>query len=245
MKNGKKLGMIIGIVIVLALGFGGWYGLKMKAVFDEMTPVSTQELADGVFVIQDAFTNMYLLKNGENYVAIDAASRINTVKQEMDKLGIDPYNVNAVFLTHTDGDHVGAVKLFKDATVYISAAEEQMIDGRTARAAGFIKNKLDVRYQTLEDGQMIELADLRVKAILTPGHTPGSMAYIVNQRYLFTGDALGLRNQRAGLFNRFFSMDSVMQGESIRKLAKLKGIEAMFTAHYGYTRRFREAFIDW
>lgn len=245
MKNVKRLGIGIGIVIILVLSFSGWYSLKMKAIFGEMTPVTTQELVDGVFAIQDTFSNMYLLKNGQNYVAIDAANQIENVKTEMNKLGIDPDEVNAVFLTHTDGDHVGAIKLFKKATVYISAAEEQMIDGRTSRAAFFMKNRLDSDYRMLKDGEIIEFPNLQVKGALTPGHTPGSMVYIINGKYLFTGDTLSLKDQKAYLSSAFFNMDSVTEGKSIQRLARLTGIEALFTAHYGYATDFKSALASW
>ncbi|MGZ5540013.1 MAG: hypothetical protein ACXW1O_08215 [Halobacteriota archaeon] len=45
-----------------------------------------------------------------------------------------------MFLTHTDNDHVGGLNLFKNADVYLSIDEEQMINRTTPRFVGFVYN---------------------------------------------------------------------------------------------------------
>jgi len=92
---------------------------------------------------------------------------------------------------------------------------------------------------------VIEIEDLVVKGVLTPGHTPGSMSYLIENRYLFTGDTLSLKEGKAELFNGIFNMDSELQGKSIRKLACIAGVEYLFTAHYGYTDDFNGAMGRW
>lgn len=42
----------------------------------------------------------------------------------------------------------------------------------------------------IQDGELLELGDIKIEAIATPGHTDSHMAYLVNQTYLLTGDAL-------------------------------------------------------
>lgn len=63
---------------------------------------------------------------------------------------------------------------------------------------------------------------------MTPGHTPGSMCYLVNGRDLFTGDSLSLKAGRAGLFNEFFNMDSETQKKSLRKLKNTPGVQFIY-----------------
>jgi glyoxylase-like metal-dependent hydrolase (beta-lactamase superfamily II) len=201
---------------------------------------------EGIYVIKgDSFVNFYLVKSGSNYIAIDTGNNLKNVKQEMVKLKIDPAKVTAIILTHTDSDHVGAIKLFSNAKVYISTAEEQMINGKTTRVAILMKNKLDNPYEMIEDNEIIDISGLKVKGILTPGHTPGSMSYIINDKYLFTGDTLSLKDHKAKLFNELFNMDSAAEAESIRKLANLADIKCLFTAHYGYTDNYEKALASW
>lgn len=246
MKLFKKISIALGILIAAILLSSGWYGYKFKSETSKMNPVETKELVEGIYAIKDGtFANMYLVKSGNEYVAVDAGNKLQNVKQEMAKLGIGPENVTAILLTHTDTDHTGAIKLFKNAKVYISSSEEQMINGKTARAAVIMKNKLDRAYEMINDNQTVDISGLKVKGILTPGHTPGSMSYIINGKYLFTGDTLGLKDQKAELFNAFFNMDSAAEEKSIGKLAVLNDIEYIFTAHYGYTDSFPKALECW
>ena len=246
MKIIKKVFVVVVILIGVIVILGGLIVYKNKSEMGKMSPNETKEIVAGIYSIKDdTFDNMYLVKSGNNYVAIDAANNLQNVTNGMDKLNITPEKVTAILFTHTDSDHVGALKLFKNAKAYISKAEEQMINGKTARAAIFMKNKLDIAYEMIEDNQTIDISGLKVKGILTPGHTPGSMSYIINDEYLFTGDTLSLKDGKAELFNRWFNMDSDTEGKSISKLANLSGIKDIFTAHYGYTDNFQDALRSW
>ena len=76
----------------------------------------------------------------------------------------------------------------------------------------------------------------RVRAIATPGFTPGSMSYLVNEAILFTGDTFRLSEGKVlSPFYRFLNMDTEQQKESIRKLASLKQVKMACTAHTKYT----------
>ena len=95
------------------------------------------------------------------------------------------------------------------------------------------------------DNREIEVSGIKIKCILSPGHTPGSMCFLINDKYLFTGDNMSLINNKVGLFNDFFNIDNDLQAESLKKLAGLSGVEYVFTAHYSYTNEFKSAFKNW
>lgn len=246
MKGLKKIFLIAGIlaaclVIVIAV-----YLIRAAYEASKMTPIETGEIIDGVYAINSkGFVNMYLIEDGDNYIAIDAANSEKDVRKELGKLNISPDAVSAVFLTHTDGDHVGAVGLFKYAKIYLASEEEQMINGKTARAMLIMKNKLGTDYTLLSDNQEFEIYGLSIKCILTPGHTPGSMSYVINDKYLFTGDTLSLREGQVELGSKFYNMDSETEKGSIQKLSSLENVEYIFTSHYGYTDHFTDAISHW
>ena len=146
-------------------------------------------------------------------------------------------------MTHSDADHVAAVKDFNNATVYLPELEVQMIDGSTSRFL-FFKNSLDVDYEILQNGQKFTFDNLNIECISTPGHTPGSMSFLVNGNYLFVGDSLSLVDGKVGLFNDFFNMDSESQAVSLNQLAKLRGITHIFSAHYGFAETNSATFSD-
>lgn len=232
-------GSILFIVIFAAAG----YMFTLKYGISKFKADESHEAIDGIFVIKnDTYINLHIVKNGDKYIVIDTGVNPEQVKNEMHRFGILPENVEAVFLTHTDYDHVGAVSLFKNAKVYLPFEEEQMINGKTPRALFFKKNKLKCEYILIKENETVNLSGLTVKGILTPGHTPGSMCYIVNNKYLFTGDVIHLKDNKAELPFKPFNMNSNEAEKSIEKLAELKGISYIFTAHTGYSNNFELTF---
>ena len=246
MKKGLRVTLwVIGIVIVLTALVMGVFVLKMKSELKKMNVVETGEIAPGIFAIKDSYVNMFLVKDSDNYVAIDAGNDIDVIENELKSLRLDPYKVIAVLLTHTDKDHVAALKLFKNADVYFSKDEEQMINGTTTRLLNS-HNKIDTKqYSLLPDGQIIQIGKLTIKGILTPGHTPGSMSYLMNDKYLFVGDAFGLKNGKLDKPNSFFTKDMKTAISSIKKIVNLPHAEYIFTAHTGFTNDYNKAIKDW
>ena len=239
--------VFVGIVLfVFAIGLLFFaYMLKAKSETKKMSPVETQQIIENIFSVQDTFVNMYLIKTGDQYVAIDAGNNADNVLFELTKLKINPDKVIAVFLTHTDQDHVAAIKYFKHAQVYLSKQERQLLNGDKSRFL-FFGNKIATKeYLVIDDQQLFNIGNISVKGILTPGHTPGSMCYLVNDKYLFTGDALSLKAGKIDKFNAFFNMDSKTATESIGIIANIPTAEYIFTGHYGYTADYKKAVKDW
>ena len=234
---------IVSLVVVLGILMGGFY-FKMKSEIKKMSVVETSQVAPNVFAIKDSFVNMFLVKDSDNYVAIDAGSDIKTIGKELETVRIDPEKIVAVVLTHTDGDHVAAIKLFKNAKVYLSRPEEQLLNGKKSRFL-FFGNKIDAKaYSLIDDQQVINIGNTKIKGILTPGHTAGSMCYLVNDKYLFTGDALSLKNGKIDRFNEFFNVDTKTAIASMAKVATLPDAEYIFTAHYGFSNDYKNAVKD-
>lgn len=237
--------MGIAAVAFLLLLFFGWYGYKAKQEVKKLHPIETAYLVDSIYTVKDDFVNIYLIKNGNSYISIDAGNSIEGVKEGLKKLNINSDDISAVLLTHTDGDHVGGLSVFAKAIVYISKQEEQMVNGETSRFAIF-KNSLSGRaYTTIEDLQVIDLLSSKIQGILVKGHTPGSMCFLVNEKYLFTGDALSLKDGKVERFNHFFNMDSETAAKSMVKLTQLPLAQYIFTAHYGFTNDYKTAVSSW
>jgi hydroxyacylglutathione hydrolase len=232
-----------GLVLVLLVTIG--YLARYGTAINSMSPVETCYLVDSIYAVKDTYVNLYLLKDGNKYIAIDGGNDEAIVEKELQKLFIDPAQIMALFLTHTDGDHVAAVKLFRNAKVYLSEKEEQMINGQQPRFLVF-RNSLGVNgYELLRDRQSLVIGNTGIEAISAPGHTPGSMCYLVNGKYLFTGDALSLKEGKIREFIRFINMDSKNAEQSINRIAELKGITYVFTAHFGYSNNFSNAVEGW
>ena len=233
-----------GAIVVFLVAVACVYLMKMRRELQTMAPVDSGEIAENIFAVKDGYVNLYLIGEGDRYVAIDAGKNRGAVKKELSRIGISPAKVDAVLLTHTDRDHVGSLALFENATVYMSEAEETLLDGTRHRVFVF-DNKITGPYVTLGDNTDLAFGDVRVRTVLTPGHTPGSMCYLVNDRFLFTGDTLSLRDGEADVFVRFFNMDTRGQMRSLRKISSLPAVEYVFTGHHGYTDRYATALGKW
>ena len=240
-KTFKRVLIGSGIVVIFLGMVSGILMLKMKSEIKKMTIIDTKEVVHGIYAIDDTFVNMFLVKDSDYYVAIDAGNDLKVIFDGLNKLKIDPEKVRAVLLTHSDGDHVAALKLFKNATVYLSKNEEPMINGKTARMLTK-HNKIDTKiYTLLNDGQTFRVGTISIEGILTPGHTPGSMSYLINDKYLFVGDAFGLKNGKVDKPNNFFTDDMKTAIQSFDKITHLPKAKFIFTSHTGYSSDYKNA----
>ena len=244
-RSTKTIGITLSAIVVIVIILGAVVVLQFRAEIEKMSPVETGEIRDGIYAVKDQFVNLYLVKGSDGYLVFDAGDKRENVERELKNLNIEAGQVRAVFLTHTDGDHIRAVGLFKNARIFISEEEEQMINGQTPRFLSLVSNSLPARYEKIKDNQTLEIAGISVKGILTPGHTPGSMCYLVNGRDLFTGDSLSLKEGRAGIFSDLFNMDSEMQKKSLHRLKMTPDIKFIYSAHHGTAENRGQCFERW
>jgi hydroxyacylglutathione hydrolase len=203
-------------------------------------------ISEGLWVLSFGFVSMYVLRTKEGLIGFDAGMRAGSARAEFRKLGLDPGRVVSVFLTHSDRDHTGGLAAFPEASVYMSRDEVAMTDHSTPRLFGFMYNKaLRVKYEAVSDSQVVATGSARVQCIATPGHTTGSMSFLVDGSILIVGDILNLDKGKAVMDREFINIDKARRGESIRKLARLHGVTHLCTMHSGYTRDFPNAMQDW
>jgi len=209
------------------------------------TPAETEKIAENVYALRDGHVNVYAYVKGVDAVCVDSGFGGPRLKAQFENVGVDPSKVSHIFLTHSDRDHTRGLSMFPNAKILMSKDEEQMTDGRRARFFGLVKNKLPVtKYELLSDGETITVGAIKVTAISTPGHTPGSMSYLIDD-CLFTGDTLVLKDGKAKTTMGFINMDTKVEEESIRKLARLSGIRLLATGHSGYSLDFQKAMTEW
>lgn len=237
--TGKLLRWMLGIALIL-IALSILYMLVFRSSIKKMTPAETSRLTEDVYAVRDKYVNMYLVRDGNDFIAIDAGIKPGAIKAQMKKLDIDPDRVKAVFLTHTDSDHAGGVSLFKNAVVYLHEDEEQMINGETGRVM-WIGNKINVPDYRLLDDKVIRTGDLKIDPVPTPGHTSGLTCYRVNDKYLFTGDAVSLQNGVIGLFPKYINKNSRKARKSVDNITGLEGVQYVFTGHHGYSADYNSA----
>jgi glyoxylase-like metal-dependent hydrolase (beta-lactamase superfamily II) len=127
--------------------------------------------------------------------------------------------------------------LFKQAEIYVGEYEEPRVFMKKTVAAQ--------RIRRVQDGQALSVCGLDVRALATPGHTLGSVSYLVGNSLLFTGDTLCLKHGRVVPSPSCFNQDGRALEASLRKLARVKGVDCLLTAHSGFSKKPAEAFAPW
>ena len=85
-----------------------------------------------------------------------------------------------IIITHYHRDHAGESQRIKDS----------MLSSRIV-ASGTDGAKLDIEVDKIvSDGDQLELGEVNLKFILTPGHTPDGICIIVDDEAILTGDTL-------------------------------------------------------
>ena len=169
------VGVLVGIIALVVVGFL----YKFSSETGKMTPVETGQISEHGYAIKDEFVNMYLIKDSLGYIAIDAGKDIKVIETELKKLNIKPEEVIAVFLTHSDMDHVAGLPLFTNAKLYMARNEEKMLNGEKQKMPGYNNSLSRKDYILLDDHQTVEIGKHKINCILTEGHTSGSMCLVL------------------------------------------------------------------
>lgn len=85
--------------------------------------------------------------------------------------------VKAVLITHSHGDHLAGLETLR-------AGIKAPVRAHPADAPN-----IPAVDSPVQDSEVISVGTLNIQAIHTPGHTPGSLCYLVGN-HLFTGDTL-------------------------------------------------------
>lgn len=139
-------------------------------------------------------TNCYIIYKETNKKAIivDPGENADLVIETMNKLGV---SADSIILTHGHYDHIGAVDELRERLnikAYIYKDEQQLVASSTLNMSEYFGRKIKATPDVfLEDDQVINLADINIKVIHTPGHTPGGCCYyFYEDGFLISGDTL-------------------------------------------------------
>lgn len=104
------------------------------------------------------------------------------------KLGFDPLNISTILVSHAHFDHVGgvaALQRLSGAKVYSSPAAAVTLSSGTLQADDpqFLNGEENTGFPaiknvaTVGNGDAVTVGNVSVRAIYTPGHTPGGMSW--------------------------------------------------------------------
>ncbi len=137
--------------------------------------------------------NMYLVMDEKSHdaVLIDAPQDIPELKKVVDELVA---NVKYILITHGHFDHIMGLNSLKktlNAPAVICKDDLAISDNVNEFTRLFgVPDIVPPTYEKLvKDGDVLDVGDMQIKVIQTPGHTEGGVCYLIGEN-LFSGDTL-------------------------------------------------------
>jgi hydroxyacylglutathione hydrolase len=138
-------------------------------------------------------TFIFRREGGDKLLVVDPGEEPERILAAIEATGAE---VEAILLTHTHFDHIGAVAPVAKATgapVYVPEIEKPVLADIMAYVPweGFGPFESHDADETVAGGETLELAGLEIDVIFTPGHSPGHVTYSVRgEDAIFSGDVL-------------------------------------------------------
>ena len=194
----------------LAGGLAGWNQiLKPITISQKPKVIQVQKIRKGCL--------SHIVESNGEAIVIDP---LYPFKKYIDIAKEHGFKITKVFDTHQHADHVSAARELANkanAELYLSKYEGYDYD------ANFV-----------EDNNIIYFGKSKLRVIHTPGHTPGSLSYVVDEKYVFTGDILFVESiGRPDLRDEAEEFTEQLYNTLHEKLLNLPDETLMFPTHHG------------
>ena len=148
-----------------------------------------------MFTVGPVMENCFLFRRdgSDRALIVDPGEEAPKLLGAIDELGVQ---LDAILLTHTHFDHVGAVAPVAEATgaeVWVPEIEKPVLADimRFVPWDGFGPYESYDAEHTLSGGERLELAGFEIDVLFTPGHSPGHVTFsIPDEEVIFSGDVL-------------------------------------------------------
>jgi len=164
---------------------GSYRGSQARNV--EYQKIAPFKVMDNLYYVGPGTVAVWLIPTSQGLILIDTAQEpyVDTVIENIRKVGFDPKNIKYILLSHGHLDHFGgAVKIQKlsGARIALSEADWNFMATQEANA---IKNgrapkpgdEAPKKDMVLKEGDTVKLGDTALKVYIMGGHTPGSVTY--------------------------------------------------------------------
>ena len=149
-----------------------------------MEPV---KIFDNMYFIGYNTIGAWAIPTNQGIILIDALNNekdaVEIIEPSLKKVGLNPADVKMIIVGHGHFDHFGGAPYFQQkygSHVAMSKVDWDLIEKPNPNARGPQASRpLPKRDVELIDGQKITLGNETITIHITPGHTPGSLAYYI------------------------------------------------------------------
>ena len=133
----------------------------------------------------------HIVDTGDGLILFDTGyeQSLYEVIDNIYRVGLNPHHIRYIFLTHGHIDHLGGARSLKRLTgakTVLGRADREYANGTLdlsyAKELGMEYREVFEPDILLDDGDEITLGNTTVRAVATPGHTPGAMSYFFDVR---------------------------------------------------------------
>ncbi len=199
--------------------------LKNSAKFqvDILFPGFSGKLTNGGL----GWGSVALIRDGKHNILLDTGGPVirGTLKKMLLDYGLKPEDIDIILITHLHFDHAYNVDMFPQAKFVFSLIEWEHVNNVQSLDCFAAENAIPLlrhlhKHLIIDEGEEIIPG---ITAIFTPGHTPGSVSYILHQdqeKWIMVGDAA---KNRGEIRSREVQMtlNQIDSNESLRKIIKM------------------------
>lgn len=139
-----------------------------------------------VYFVGTVAASTHIVDTGEGLIMLDSGYQhsLYIVLENMRAVGLNPMDIKYIVHTHGHVDHFGATRALVEMTgakTFLGKPDHNYVNGTLDLSWA---KELNVTLETFEpdillnDGDTIALGNTTIKAVATPGHTPGVMSYV-------------------------------------------------------------------
>lgn len=250
--RGSRTMAVLGLMSLLACGIVIWKLTPESVV--QTDPVLKRRpltLLKGVHLLGGLAPSVaYVVETSDGLVLVDSGLETDcqSLMQQMKFLKLNPIRLKKILLTHAHGDHIlGAMYLRRltGALVHAGQADSDILRaGGPPEALFSIYDMSDIQTHTTEvdvelvGGETIHCGDVQFQVIGTPGHTPGSLCFLIERdgrRILFSGDTIQSIRGDLGTYGTYFSpryrSNAADYLATLKKLLELPAPDILLPGH--------------
>ncbi|MCF8207950.1 MAG: MBL fold metallo-hydrolase [Rhodoferax sp.] len=190
---------------------------------------SIREVEPGIYMIPGSRAggcNTYLMRGSRRNALIDTGLPVDHdyLCQCLADIGLGMQDIHYALVTHEHLDHAGGLSRLPEHIVvaaHVRTANKFVLDDKFSMMSAVFKStvtKFHVDFH-LEDGALIDLGDLQVRTIYTPGHCSGAVCFFEPRRgALFTADTVFAGGILGGIFASGNTSDYINSLERLKEL---------------------------
>lgn len=139
-----------------------------------------------LYFVGTRFVSSHVIDTGDGLILIDAQypQTVYLLLENIRKLGLDPYDIKYVLISHGHYDHLGGARALTEligCKTILGRPDRDYANGTVdltwAKELGYEYFEMFEPDILIDDGDTVELGNTKIRCVSTPGHTPGVMSF--------------------------------------------------------------------